>query len=216
MALRRLVWERSWFAVILGLIALGGLAAYCVEVGERGLKDGDFVLPLLALPVPLLLLRRGFTGSRSKRQLWVDVAAGKLVLPDGGVRNLDEIGELSIEKRYMRPKASMQPFYLHLLRAASIEQYVLYSSAFESETQRRLAALDAAVVQSALRQLLERPQGDGAFRAAPEVTAEIASLGIAVERALPALRTLARDDHDSRIRADATKLAAELTSRQPS
>lgn len=211
MARRRLAWERSWFAVVLALVGVSFLGYYCAEVGVRGLEQGDFLLPLLALPVVLLLLRRGFTGSRSKRQLWVDVPAGTFVLANGDVHELDQLGAVSIEKKYQR-RADKRPYYLHQLKVASIEG-PQFSSVFEGEVQRRQAALEAAIVQSAVRRVLERPQGEGAFRAGPEVATDVLARAGSRDRAIAALRALATDDDESGIRASAAKLAAELEAR---
>lgn len=212
MALRRLAYERSWILVIVGMWALGGLVYFCAESGVRGLKNGDFLLPLLALPVVLLIIRRGLTGSRSKRQLWVDVPAGKVVLANGAEHALDELGALSIEKKYHPRTVHTQPLYSYELKAASIERS-LFSSFFEGETTKRLTALDAAVVQSALRRLLERPQGDGAFRSGPDLATEVLARAGSPQRALAGLRVLGADDHDRGIREQAVKLAALVESR---
>lgn len=215
MALRRLAYERSWILVVVGVWALGGLVYFCLETGTRALKNGDFLLPLLGLPLVLLVIRRGLTGSRSKRQLWVDVPAGKIVLANGTEHALEELGPLSIAKKYHRRTAHSRPLHSYELEAAALERS-LFSSFFEGETQKRLLALDAAVVQSALRRLLERPQGGGAFRSGPDLQTEVLARAASPERALAGLRALATNDPDRAIRERATKLAAALQSQQTS
>lgn len=209
---RRLTYERSWLAVLLGVWALGGLGYYCLEIGVRGLTNGEILVPLAALPFVLMLLRRGFTGSRSKRQLWVDVPAGKLVLANGTEHALAELGALSIEKRYEARTRNSLPMYSYELTAQSLGK--LFSAYFEGETKRRLDALDAAVLQSGLRKLLERPQVDSVFRAAPQLASEAHAGAGTLERALAGLRALADDDHDPAIREHAKSLAAVLRSQQ--
>jgi hypothetical protein len=203
-----LAYERSWFLVVVGLWGVGGVIYFCLETNSL-LASGDILLPLVAGPAALLLIRRGLTGSRSKSQLWVDVPAGKLVLMNGTEHELSELGTISVEQRYHQRNAKTVATYGLDLKASALE-HPIYCSFLDSEVKRRCEALQAAILQSALRKLLERPQLGDTFRAGPELTAEAVARAGSPERALAGLRVLAREDHDLAIREQATKLAALL------
>lgn len=176
---------------------------------------GDLYVPFLGLPAALLILIRGWTGSWSQRQLRVDVPAGKLQLADGTVRRLDELGALSIEKelKIIRHPVRNTEITWWRLRATSLET-PLFSAVYESETKIRYEHLDAAVLESQLRRILEGPRGEGgAFRDAPDPLPAIMNAAGSSERAAAALRGLARAP-DRDIRTRAASFRARLTSHE--
>lgn len=205
MAFRRVAYNRSWFMIVLGVIVLFAVSWSWIQLMLNGQASGDDTLEsALGASIGLLALARGLTGAWGKRQLGVDVAAGKLVLPDGSVHDLDAIGALTIETRreqvsdmYRRP-GSVSVF---LLRAARVKYY-LFESVSKADTKARFDALEAAVLQSRIRRILERPTGEGAFRSGPDALREIRDVAGDRERALAALRALGKDpDRDIRERA---------------
>lgn len=186
MAFRRVTYHRSWFMVVVGTIALASIVGSSLELRWSPIEDLAY-LAVLGGVVSLLMIARGLTGSWSKRQLRVDVAGGKLKLPDGSLRDLDALGELTIEKKPMRnmPSRRVVRVVLHdyLLRAANVGYY-LFESNYEAETKLRYDAVDAAVLQYRLRRILERPTGDGAaFRSAPDARGEVLDVAGGPDRA---------------------------------
>ncbi|NVB77094.1 MAG: hypothetical protein HOV81_01745 [Kofleriaceae bacterium] len=199
--------------VVLGTIALASIIGSSLELRWSPAEDLAY-LAVLGSVVAILMIARGLTGSWSKRQLRVDVAAGKLKLPDGSLRDLDALGELTIEKKPMRnmPSRRVIRVVLHdyLLRAANVGYY-LFESNYEAETKIRYDAVDAAVLQHRLRRILERPTGEGsAFRSAPDARAEVLEVAGTPDRACAALQVLMRD-HDRSVRDHATKLLGSIS-----
>lgn len=212
MAFRRVTYHRSWFMVVVGTIALASIVGSSLELRWSPIEDLAY-LAVLGGVVSLLMIARGLTGSWSKRQLRVDVAGGKLKLPDGSLRDLDALGELTIEKKPMRnmPSRRVVRVVLHdyLLRAANVGYY-LFESNYEAETKLRYDAVDAAVLQYRLRRILERPTGDGAaFRSAPDARGEVLDVAGGPDRARAALQVLTRD-HDRSVRDHASKLLGSV------
>lgn len=212
MAYRRLAYHRSWFLIVLGALGLVGVIYATIELylsaSSVGMGDAALI-PVILGPLALLLIARGITGSWSKQQLRVDVPAGMLMLADGSVHKLDELGELTIEKR-SAGKVRVHLMFWYRLRAATVDS-VLFESLDERESQVRLDALDAAVLQNRVRRVLERPEAEGAFRAGPDPLAEVMRIAATGDRANAALARLARDA-DAGIRDRALKLASQLRS----
>jgi len=213
MAFRRITYHRSWFMIVLGTAGLASIVGNLVA-GER-IAGGLLALSVLGCLVTALMIVRGATGEWGKNQLRIDVAGGKLKLPDGSTRNLDELGALTIEAKvearshnpHMRTQLTE-----YRVRAANVEYYLFYSY-YEAETKLRFDAIDAAVVQSKLRRILERPSADGgAFRASPDPIADVLAAAGDASRARAALQELTRDG-DAHIRAQAVKLAGEIAAR---
>lgn len=203
MAFRRLTYHRSYFIIGMGVALLIALGGYVAEVR---LHPADPIL-ILGGACALLLLARGFTGSWSKQQIRVDVPAGKLMLPDGSIHELDAIGALTVES-HLLPPPNRHRVHEFRLRAANLGYYPFHS-VYESETRKRLVALEAAVLQSRVRKLLERPSADGAaFRSAPDV-ADAVRTQDTQERVLAALDVLATDP-DSHVSEQATAVASAL------
>jgi hypothetical protein len=208
MPYRRLAWHRSWaiigFGFFVSIWSIGGLVeAY---VSFRWPRDMlEWIGVIFANLVVIRIIVRGFTGSHSKRQLRVDVPAGMLQLETGELVPLDEVGEVTITKRYGGRRV-----WWTQVRAAGIPNKVLYESTFESETQKRFVALGEVVLQSKVRKVLERPDVGEAFRAAPDPTSEVLEVAETRERAASALTALARDDQDEAIRKRAAQLLATL------
>lgn len=201
MAFRRLTYHRSWFMIVVGILALASIVGNWISL-DRNSTDLHMLATLGSI-VAVLMIVRGFTGEWGKRQLRVDVAGGKLMLPDGSLRDLDQLGELTIEKKLLPPlRGSQTRSTEHRLRAANVEYYLFYS-VYESETQLRLAAVDAAVLHYRLRRVLERPPGDGAFRSAPDPSVELLEIAGTRERLLAALAALAKRDPDRHVRDQA-------------
>lgn len=210
MPFRRVVYHRSWFMIVVGTLALASIAGNWVA-HDNVSPELDW-LALLGSLVALLMIARGLTGEWGKRQLRVDVAGGKLQLPDGSQYELDQLGELALETKLL-PRTSSRSqtrVHEHRLRAANVEYY-LFFSVYESETKLRLAAVDSAVLQYRLRRVLERPAGDGAFRSVPDPDAELLEIAGTRERAIAALTALAKTDPDSQLRARADEQRAKLT-----
>lgn len=206
MGFRRLTYHRSYFMVVLGVVTLVAVGAYVAETMWSNPADNAFVVGLGAA-LGLVMLARGLTGQWSSKQLYVDIRAGKLRLLDGSIYALDELGPLTIEKKLL-PPPNRHRVHEHLLRAANVKYY-LFEAIFEGETQRRYDALDAAVLEYRIRRVLERPQGEGAFRSGPDPDAEILEIAGTRERAAAALQLLARDP-DKHIREQASARLAQL------
>jgi hypothetical protein len=211
MAFRRVAYHRSWFLVAVGTIGLASLVANSIELRWSPPEDLAYGAVIGSL-VSLVIIARGLTGSWSKRQLRVDIAGGKLKLPDGSTRDLDKLGALTIEKKVLpqlNPMKTRVTLYEYLLRAANVEYY-LFVSNYESETKIRYEAVDAAVLEYQLRRILERPTADGsAFRSGPDALPEVLETAGTPERARATLQKLALD-HDQHVRAQAAKLVAEI------
>lgn len=196
--------------IVLGTIGLASILGNLIA--NDNINDELVYLGVFGIAVTLLMIIRGFTGEWGKRQLRIDVPGGKLQLPDGSLRALDEIGPLSIESKLL-PKSNNPRMQTRIteyrLRAANVEYY-LFFSVYESETKLRFAAVDAAVVQHRLRRVLERPSGDGAFRSAPDASAELVEVAGTRERAIEGLTALAKTDPDRQVRAQATAHLTQL------
>jgi hypothetical protein len=212
MAFRRVAYHRSWFMVVLGTLALASIVAASVDLRWSPVEDLAYLAIFGAL-IATLMIARGLTGSWSKRQLRIDVAGGKLKLPDGSLRDLDALGPLTIEKKPMKlPSRRAIRVVLHeyWLRAANVEYY-LFDSNYELETKLRYDAIEAAVLQYRLRRILERPTEEGAaFRSAPDARAEILGLAGNSERARSALQVLTRD-HERSVRERAANLLGSIS-----
>lgn len=197
--------------IVLGTIGLASIVANLIANENIDPRLG--YLAVFGIAVTLLMILRGFTGEWGKRQLRVDVAGGKLQLPDGSLRELDQIGALTMESKLM-PKSNnprmQQRLTEYRLRAANVEYYLFYSN-YEGETRIRFAAVEAAVLQHRLRRVLERPAGDGAFRSAPDPTAELVDIAGTRERAIDGLTALAKSDPDRQVRVQATERLAQLS-----
>jgi len=206
---RRVVYHRSWFMIVVGTIGLASIVGNWVAADVSG--DLAYLAALGAI-VTLLMIVRGFTGEWGQRQLLVDVAGGKLRLPDGSLRDLDQLGELTLESKLL-PRSNNPRMQTRVteyrLRAANVEYYLFYS-VYESETKLRFAAVDSAVLQYRLRRVLERPQGDGAFRSAPDPNVELLEIAGTRERAVVALKALAKSDPDGQIRSQASERLVKL------
>jgi len=214
MAFKRLAWHRSFFTIFLGLFLLVFPVAFTADMlGRRFGMPHDalkWLVPFVGLPLVLLIIVRGLVGSWSKHQLRVDIPAGQLQLANGKIIPLAEVGEISIVAQrgpYQMNRRHQSISYQ--LKAAGIPNVVLYESPWDSDTKLRRDALDTAIVQSALRPILERPVEGAAFRAAPEIDAEVLRVAQTLQRARLALVELARD-HDAAIRERAAKLLATL------
>lgn len=207
MAFRRVAYHRSKFLIVVGLIGLASIVGNAVMLRWSPPEDLAIAAVFGAM-VMILLIARGLTGSWSAKQLRIDVAGGKLKLPDGSIRKLDELGELTIEKKFIKPNNPYKTrvaLHDYLLRAANVEYYLFYSN-YESETKLRHVAIDSAVREYKVRRILERPVGDGsAFRSGPDVMPAILEATGTPERARETLQKLTRD-HDSHIREHAAKL----------
>lgn len=192
-----------------GVLGLAGALGYGIggpwddPVNQVG---GSSVVGALAL----LFLARGLTGEWGQRQLRVDVAAGQLMLPDGSLYKLDELGPLILDRRPL-PRRRMTDTQVHEYRLhAKNCKYYLFYSVYESETLLRHKALEETILQSRLRKILERPSSDGsAFRAGPDVLAEIKAITPDASRTVAALGALAKDP-DGHVRSQAAKLATQL------
>lgn len=194
--------------IVVGLIGLVSIVGNATLL--RWSPPEDLVyLAVLGSLVTIAMIVRGLTGSWSSRQLRIDIAGGKLKLPDGSIRNLDELGALTVEKKVLKPlnphKVQFVTLHEYLLRAANCEYY-LFDSNYESETMIRYHAIDAAVLEYTLRRILERPTGEGsAFRSGPDVLPEILEAAKTPERARTTLQKLTRD-HDPHVRSQAATL----------
>jgi hypothetical protein len=214
MAFRRITYHRSWFMIVVGTIGLASIVANLIANDDI---NGELVyLAVFGCLVTSLMIVRGFTGEWGKKQLRIDVAGGKLKLPDGSVRSLDELGALTIEAKLM-PKSHNPRMLTRLteyrLRAANVEYYLFYSF-YESETKLRFDAVDAAVVEYRVRRILERPTADGsAFRSGPDPVTDVLEVSGDAMRAQSALHALTRDG-DPHVRAQAAKLAGEIAARR--
>jgi hypothetical protein len=207
MAFRRVAYHRSKFMIVVGLIGLAAIVGNAAMLRWNPPEDMT-VLAVLGSLVTILMIVRGFTGSWSSQQLRIDIAGGKLKLPDGSLRDLDQLGALTIEKKVLKPinPYKVRPtLHEYLLRAANVEYY-LFDSNYESETMIRFHAIDAAVLEYTLRRILERPSGDGAaFRSGPDALPEILQAAGTPERARTTLQKLT-GDHDQHVRSQATTL----------
>lgn len=204
-AYRRLAAQRSWFLIVLGTVLLAGLVLFVLDttVLGSGMPRDQLAIPVLGIPLALLMIARGVTGSWAHRQLCVDVAAGKVRLATGEERALDELGRITVTARRLYGSTSV-----YELRAEHVDG-VLFESLFEADVQRRMTPLEQAVLQSRLRRVLERPDADGAFRSAPSTTSEVLRIAGDAAWARPALRALQRDP-DATVRARATALLDTL------
>jgi hypothetical protein len=207
MAFRRVTYHRSWFMVVLGTIGLVAIVGSSIDLQWSPFEDLAY-LAVIGSVITLLMIVRGLTGSWSNRQLRVDVAGGKLKLPDGSLRDLDELGALTIEKKVM-PQLNRRTIRVTLheyfLRAANVEYY-LFDSNYEAETKLRFHAVEAAVLHYRLRRILERPTEEGSvFRAGPDPRVEILALAGSPVRARAALHVLMRDN-DRTVRVQATMM----------
>lgn len=218
MAFRRVAYHRSWFLIVVGTLGLAPPVALLAEPlvygnSPDGLNSEHVGLLIIGVMFALLVIARGVTGSWSKRQLRVDVAAGKLKLPDGSLHDLDNLGPLTIDKKvikHLNPRTIRVTLHDYLLRADNVDYY-LFVSNYESETKIRYDAVEAAVLQYRLRRILERPDAEGVFRAGPDPRAEILSLAGSPENARAALGVLTRDS-DRSVRDQAAKLLGSLSS----
>lgn len=194
--MKRLAWHRSWFAVGLGVCMLVFPVAFMFDAFAGNDEPARWLVPFAAIPFCLLVIVRGLVGSLSKNQLRVDVPAGLLRLEGGKIVPLAELGDVTIAKRH----ANRTTWYQ--LKAAKL---VLFESPFANDTQKRYDALQSAVVQAALRRILERPIEGAAFRATPAIDDEVVRVSGSEDRARTALAALAAD-HDPTIRARASEL----------
>ena len=207
MAFRRVAYHRSKFLIVVGLIGLASIVGNSFVLRWDPPEDLAIAAVFGSL-VMILMIARGLTGSWSSKQLRVDVAAGQLKLPDGSLRKLDELGALTIEKKFIpppNPRKVRVPLHDYLLRAANVEYY-LFDSNYASETMLRYSAIDAAVLQYKLRRILERPTVEGSsYRAGPDAMPEILEAAGTPKRARTTLQKLTRD-HDAHVREQAAKL----------
>lgn len=207
MAFRRVAYHRSKFLIVVGLIGLASIVGNSFLLRWNPPEDLAIGAVFGGL-VTILLIARGFTGSWSAKQLRVDIAGGKLMLPDGSIRKLDELGALTIEKKFIppsNPRKTRVALHDYLLRAANVEYYLFFSN-YESETKLRHDAVDAAVLEYKLRRILERPAADGSsYRSGPDAVPEILAIAETPQRARTTLQRLTRD-HDPHVREQAAKL----------
>jgi hypothetical protein len=196
---KRLAWHRSWFTVGLGLFMLVFPVSFTVEMffTSYGKEPAAWLVPFAAIPFCLLIVVRGLVGSWSKNQLRVDVPAGLLQLEGGKIIPLAEIGEITIATR--RDAYGKNRSLWYQLKIAALPKLVLFESPFDTDTQKRFDALQSAVVQAALRPILERPALGAAFRATPEIDDEVVRVAGSEDRARTALAALV-GDHDQTIR----------------
>lgn len=208
MAFKRLAYHRSWFLVGFGLIGLALVTVFVLDrtiYSKRWLTKEEWLAPLLGYPFAVLILARGFTGSWSRHQLRVDIPAGMFHFPEGKVVPLAELGDLTIKTEPYRSGRNVHTNYQ--LRTKGFAR-ALFSSLYEGETRLRLDRLELAVLQSALRRVLEAPRVDGdAFRAGPDLAAEVERVAGESPHRARALALLARD-HDATIRTRAAQLVA--------
>ena len=207
MAFKRLAYHRSWFLICFGLIGIALVTLFVLDrtiYSKRWLTKEEWLAPLLGFPFALLILVRGLTGSWSRWQLRVDIPAGKIHFPEGKVGELAELGALSIVKKPYRSGRHVNQIYQ--LHTAGLER-PLFTSFYEGETKLRLDRLELAILQSALRRVLEAPAGDGAFRSGPDLAAEVERVAGESPYRARALAALARD-HDATIRTRAGQLVA--------
>jgi hypothetical protein len=186
LALRRLAHHTI---VPLALLGIGGIVAVIATTYEFIVLDGVHeleykLIELGALAVSLGMLHYAVFGSKSERQLRVDPIAGVLQLEDGKHMRFDELGDvtLAVKNNAGYPE----------LRAANVER-ALYWSHRLTHVELRLAALQTALLQHALRRALEAPVIEGdAFRSV-DVKADVARIvGDSPHRAA-ALKALAHD-----------------------
>jgi hypothetical protein len=203
--MRRLAWHRSWFTVGLGVFMLVFPVSFTVEMffTSYGDEPAAWLVPFVAIPFCLLIIVRGLVGSWSKNQLRVDIPAGVLRLERGKLVPLAEVGEVTIAKR--RDTYGKNRSVWYQLKIAALPELVLFESPFEDETQKRYDALQSAVIQAALRPILERPIEGVAFRATPEIDDEVVRVAGSEDRARTALVALTAD-HDQTIRERASQL----------
>jgi len=87
--------------IVVGLVGLASIVGNAAML--RWSPPEDLVyLAVLGSLVMIAMIARGFTGAWSSRQLRIDIAGGKLKLPDGSLRNLDQLGALVIEKKVLK------------------------------------------------------------------------------------------------------------------
>lgn len=194
--------------IVVGTIGLAG-AAGAWSIPERRSQD-DWLGAIFLGALALLLIARGFTGEWGKRQVRVDVPAGKLMLVNGDVYPLDELGALTLEKTSLPRRRSTDTIvHEYRLRAANVKKYYVYFSVYESDTLGRRKALEEAILQCRLRKILERPTSDGsAFRGGPDALAEIRGVG-ETSHVAAALKVLEKDP-DAHVRRQAQKLVTQL------
>lgn len=215
MAFERLAWHRSYFTIFLGLFMLVFPVAFTADMlfTRFGMPHDalKWLVPFGAIPLCLLIVVRGIAGSWSKAQLGVDIPAGQLRLASGKIVPLAEVGEVTVEVK-RGPYVTNQRYRTEWfqLKASGIPKVVLYESTFDTDTNRRRDALECAITQAALRPILERPVEGGAFRASPEIDAEVSRVAGTPARLRAALTGLARD-HDATIRDRAAKLLTALS-----
>jgi hypothetical protein len=210
MAFKRLAWHPSYFTIFLGLFMLVFPVAFTADMLHTrfGMPHDalKWLVPFAGIPLCLWIVVRGAGGSRSKAQLAVDIPAGQLRLASGKVVPLAEVGDVTVEVE-RGPYISSQRYrteWFHL-KASNIPNVVLYKSTFDTDVNRRRDALEGAITQAALRPILERPVEGAAFRASPEIDAEVLRVAGTPARLRTALTELARD-HDATIRDRAAKL----------
>ncbi|MBA3539213.1 MAG: hypothetical protein H0T79_06265 [Deltaproteobacteria bacterium] len=213
MARVRLVVERSWLAIAAGLGLLGGGVAMLVVAFAR--SSYDVQLPGVLVIIGGLLVWRGVHGSEASEQLRVDVPAGML---DFGTSKrpsapLAALGTLSVatrERRSRNAHRGVESFTEWVLRAEALEEPLFVSYFGAKAVQTRVDALTSAVLQSALRPVLGRPDVDGtAFRSA-DLGAEVRRIAAGdLAGARLALAALTRD-HDATIRRRAREALATV------
>lgn len=208
MAFKRLAYHRSYFLIGVGLVGLALVTIFVLDrtvYSKRWLTNEELLAPLFGYPFALLILARGLTGSWSRWQLKVDIPAGLIHFPEGKVGKLAELGALAIDHKPYRSGRNVHQ--LHQLRSVALDR-PLFSSLYEGETKLRLDRLELAVLQSALRRVLEVPTVDGdAYRGGPDLAAEVDRVAGESPYRARALAALAAD-HDATIRTRARQLAA--------
>ena len=180
MAFKRLAYHRSWFLICFGLIGIALVTLFVLDrtiYSKRWLTKEEWLAPLLGFPFALLILVRGLTGSWSRWQLRVDIPAGKIHFPEGKVGELAELGALSIVKKPYRSGRHVNQIYQ--LHTAGLER-PLFTSFYEGETKLRLDRLELAILQSALRRVLEAPAGEVASPANPHIAHVLSRLSHAI------------------------------------
>src|SRR4051794_32436701 len=122
MAFRRLTYHRSWFMIVVGALGLASIVGNAPTLRWSPPENLAFAA-IAGSAITLLMIVRGLTGQWGSRQLFVDVAAGTLRLPDGSVHALSELGALTIEKKVVSsPKHRTNIEYR--LRAGNINYYL--------------------------------------------------------------------------------------------
>jgi hypothetical protein len=207
--LRRLTYHRSIGLFIFTLIGFSMLVGVFIGESHTTMRSFSYepeykLMLLLGLGVSFMWFRRALFGTFSKSQLFVDPIAGILQLEDGRIKHFDELGELSIVEGGSRVGRHFIKDYF--LKASKLDGW-LFSSQERPRTEKRLAALETARLQHALRRALEAPVIEGdAFRSGLDPKDEAKRIAGSSPHKQAALAALARDP-DPTVRSRAKALS---------